>query len=80
LLEDDPTLTPDDLETALETSSVLVTDATNSLDFPRLQCTVSAPLPGLSPPAIGLLVLSLAGGAAWAYLSAGKQPSPRQSS
>ncbi len=66
LLENDPSLTADDLETVLETSSVLVTDTTNSLDFPRLACTASAPVPGLLPHATALLASGLAGAGAWA--------------
>jgi len=38
LLDKVPGLTPDQLETALESSSTLVTDATNGLFFPRLDC------------------------------------------
>jgi hypothetical protein len=38
LLENFPTLTPNDIETALESSPTLVTDATNGLSFPRLDC------------------------------------------
>ncbi|MBW2421988.1 MAG: S8 family serine peptidase [Deltaproteobacteria bacterium] len=38
LLEDDPTLTPADIEVALEASPTLVTDATNGLSFPRVDC------------------------------------------
>jgi hypothetical protein len=38
LLEDDPTLSPNDIEMALESSPTLVTDASNGLAFPRLDC------------------------------------------
>ncbi|MEM7582225.1 MAG: S8 family serine peptidase [Acidobacteriota bacterium] len=33
-----PTLTPEELETALESSPIMVTDSTNGLSFPRLDC------------------------------------------
>lgn len=38
LLEDDPTLWPDDIEALLEMSPTRVTDAKNGLDYPRLDC------------------------------------------
>jgi subtilisin family serine protease len=38
LLEADSSLTPSQLETALESSPVMVTDVTNGLSFPRLDC------------------------------------------
>jgi subtilisin family serine protease len=38
LIEDNPTRSPDSLEVALKSSSVLVSDATNGLSFPRLDC------------------------------------------
>jgi subtilisin family serine protease len=38
LLEEDPTLTPAQIEAALEASPTLVTDATNGLSFPRVAC------------------------------------------
>jgi PKD repeat protein len=38
LLDNDPTLTPNDIEMALEDSPTLVTDVTNGLSFPRLDC------------------------------------------
>ena len=45
LLEDQPGLTPDQLEAALEDSPVSVTDSTNGLSFPRLECQPPAPTP-----------------------------------
>jgi subtilisin family serine protease len=36
LLEVDPTLTPDQIETLLKTTGVKVTDAKNGLTFPRI--------------------------------------------
>jgi subtilisin family serine protease len=47
LLEDNPALTPDAIETALESSPTLVTDATNGLAFPRLDCRAAL---GNRPP------------------------------
>ena len=38
LIEDDPSRTPESIENALKSSSVLVTDASNGLSFPRLDC------------------------------------------
>lgn len=38
LLESDPTLTPADIEAVLEATGVPVTDLTNGLSFPRLDC------------------------------------------
>ena len=38
LIEDNPSRSPESIENALESSSVLVTDATNGLSFPRLDC------------------------------------------
>jgi subtilisin family serine protease len=38
LLEADPTLTPDQVEVALKSSSTTVTDPKNGLSFPRLDC------------------------------------------
>ncbi len=38
LIEDNPTRSPDSLEDALKGSSVLVSDASNGLSFPRLDC------------------------------------------
>lgn len=50
LLEADPTLTPAEIEEALEASPTLVTDATNGLMFPRLDCL--AALASLPPVAL----------------------------
>lgn len=41
LLEESPGLKPATLETMLETSDVMVTDATNGLSFPRLDCATA---------------------------------------
>ncbi len=38
LLEKEPSLSPEALETLIETSEVIVTDARNGLSFPRLDC------------------------------------------
>lgn len=43
LIESGDATTPDDIETRLETSSVQVTDATNGLTFPRLDCAPDVP-------------------------------------
>lgn len=48
LRELNPALTPAEIETALEASPVLVTDATNGLMFPRLDCLNA--LDSLTPP------------------------------
>jgi subtilisin family serine protease len=45
LLEADPTLTPAEIEAALEASPTQVTDATNGLSFPRLDCLDALNLP-----------------------------------
>jgi len=51
LLEKDPTLTPDEIEMLLEASPTLVTDTTNGLDFPRVDCAHAValikPIPAL---------------------------------
>lgn len=65
LLEADPTLTPDELEAALETSPVLATDDTNGLSFPRLDCEAALnralpPIPALGHVARVALALLLA--------------------
>jgi len=41
LVEADPTATPAELEAALEACPTLVTDATNGLSFPRVDCQVA---------------------------------------
>jgi subtilisin family serine protease len=64
LLEDDPTLTPGQVEALLEASPVSVTDTTNSLSFPRVDCLAALgeqepePVPVLSP--LGLSALGIA--------------------
>ena len=45
LLEETPSLTPAQIESRLETSPVSVTDATNGLSFPRIDCSVPEPTP-----------------------------------
>jgi len=50
LLEEQPGLTPAQLEAALESSPVSVTDLTNGLSFPRLQCQNALPTPTPAPP------------------------------
>jgi subtilisin family serine protease len=50
LLEIGPLLTPAELEVAMESSPTLVTDATNGLSFPRVDCRAAAALlPGFVP-------------------------------
>jgi subtilisin family serine protease len=49
LLDEDPSLAPGDLETALETSSTWVTDTTNGLSFPRLDYEEAATPPEGQP-------------------------------
>lgn len=48
-----PLATPDDLEEALRTSNVTVTDSTNMLGFPRLDCQLA--LAALGPAAVPAL-------------------------
>jgi len=50
LYEAAPLSTPDDIATALRTSSVMVTDDTNTLSFPRLD--YNAAHDALIPPAV----------------------------
>ena len=45
-----PSITASELETALETSAVQVTDATNGLSYPRLDCMDALVAAGWSPP------------------------------
>lgn len=45
LIESGDATTPNAIETRLETSAVQVTDATNSLTFPRVDCAPDAPAP-----------------------------------
>jgi subtilisin family serine protease len=49
LLDEDPSRTAGDLETALETSSTLVTDTTNGFSFPRLDCEEASTPPEGQP-------------------------------
>jgi hypothetical protein len=49
LLEKDLALSPDEVEAALESSSTLVTDTTNGLSFPRLDCEEAATPPEGQP-------------------------------
>jgi subtilisin family serine protease len=70
LLEISALLTPAELEAAMESSPTLVTDDTNGLSFPRVDCrAAAASLPGFLPahPAWGFPVLAalLAGAAFW---------------
>jgi subtilisin family serine protease len=61
LLEHDPSFTPDEIESLLEASPTLVTDATNGLSFPRLDCAhalaIGTPVPLLAPFATLALAL-----------------------
>lgn len=62
LLEKDPTLTPDEIEMLLESSPTLVTDSTNGLDFPRVDCAHAEafikPIPAL--PILGVVAAACA--------------------
>ena len=51
LLEQDSSLTPAQIESRLETSPVSVTDVTNGLSFPRIDCSVPEPTPTPTPTA-----------------------------
>lgn len=68
LIDSGEALTPDAIETRLETSPVHVTDPTNGLSFPRIDCSYSAlaALRGLMDRVRGL---ALPGNSANAYLS-----------
>lgn len=63
LLENDPTLTPDEIEALLEASPTRVVDAKNGLDFPRLDCqhalATGSAVPLLAPLATAGLTLAL---------------------
>lgn len=53
MLDADPTLTPAQIEAALEASPASVTDATNGLAFPRVDCVDAI---GALPPAVPTLL------------------------
>ncbi len=48
LIESGEAVTPDQIETRLETSPVQVTDSTNSLTFPRIECSNLTPLANIA--------------------------------
>jgi subtilisin family serine protease len=78
MLESDPTLTPNDIETALEASPTLVSDVTNGLSFPRLDCLAALGL-GNQPPvcnANGPYVAECAGSATSVTLDATASSDP----
>jgi subtilisin family serine protease len=83
LLEAYPGLGPNQLESALESSTVTVTDDTNGLSFPRVDCQQALQAaPGLSLPALSvggaaLLLGLLAGSALWRL--GGRALRPRRS-
>ena len=52
LLQRGPTLTADAVEAALESSSTRVTDVTNGLDFPRVDCAEALAAIGPFPPSL----------------------------
>jgi len=58
----DPGLSPDEIESILESSTALVTDATNGLSFPRLDCAAAVLVvsQGLSLPSASPIWLALA--------------------
>jgi subtilisin family serine protease len=59
-IEEGSATTPDEIETRLESSTTLVTDPTNGLSFPRIDCTIPATLvPGLADWGVVLLILAL---------------------
>lgn len=73
LFEAFPATTPAAMEAALEASSTLVTDVTNGLSFPRIDCRdalsalgLSLPVPALSAPSFAFLVAALAAAGLWA--------------
>jgi len=51
LLQADPSLTPDDIETALKLTGIPVTDPKNALIFPRIDCLAALDALGLIPTA-----------------------------
>jgi subtilisin family serine protease len=67
MLENDPSLTPAQIEAALKASPTSVTDATNGLSFPRVDCFdalalgIAPPVqtPGLSPMGLAALLVGL---------------------
>jgi len=63
MLEADPSLTPSQIEAALEASPVIVTDATNGLSFPRVDCADAvASLAPAVPMLLPAGLVALAGG------------------
>ena len=76
----DPTLTPAELANALRSSPVRVTDATNGLDFPRLDCAHAHELLFPAPTAPGLplwgraLLAALLAGTALSWRGVGRRP------
>jgi hypothetical protein len=71
LLGLDPSLDPDTLEAALESSPTQVTDATNGLSFPRVDCLAAREwlaqrrLSSLTGPGLSALLGLLLGAGAW---------------
>jgi subtilisin family serine protease len=68
LIDSGEALTPDAIETRLETSPFRVTDPTNGLSFPRIDCSYSA-LAALRGLMVRVGGLDLPGNSAKAYLS-----------
>ena len=70
LLEISPWLTPAELEAAMESSPTFVTDETNGLSFPRLDCSAAAAslpdnVPALAAWGFPILALVLVGASFW---------------
>jgi subtilisin family serine protease len=60
LVQGDPTLTPDEVETTLESTGTMVTDGKNGLQFPSINALTAVqslppPTPNLLTPAAGLI-------------------------
>ncbi len=58
ILEADPTLTPDAIESAMKASGVAVTDAKNGLTFPRVDCLAAMVVLGLPEPRAELQLIA----------------------
>jgi subtilisin family serine protease len=58
ILEADPSLTPDEIEAALATTGVPVTDAKNGLTFPRIDCLGAIDALGLPEPGLEIQLIA----------------------
>lgn len=58
ILEADPSLTPDEIESALKLNGVSVTDAKNALTFPRIDCLETIDALGLPEPGLEIQLIA----------------------